>query len=299
MNVGATGRLIATVGTTTATNRNVIWSSSDNSICYVDANGNLSAESVGNAVITATAADGSGVTASCIVRVVNPVTRIEIVPSTVRLLVGDSQKVTANVYPENATIKDVAWTSSNESIATVDEDGEIFALSTGKVKITATSQDGNNIKGICWVYVTPVVNITSLKINSKDIYIFCRQRIKNYNEEKHVITEQTVVKFYNATLSNEDHFMKKYNAYGSASWSDVKKALILCILDFRRNEFMWEGLRWWDMMRYRIPITHTTKEGDSNTLYPGDDRWLLQLPETAELADVQLNPRSNFLSRQW
>ena len=62
--------------------------------------------------------------------------------------------------------------------------------------------------------------------------------------------------------------MKKYNAYGSASWSDVKKALILCILDFRRNEFMWEGLRWWDMMRYRIPITHTTKEGDSNSLYP-------------------------------
>lgn len=132
-----------------------------------------------------------------------------------------------------------------------------------------------------------------------DLNIFCRQRIKNYNEEKHVITEQTVVKFYNAALSNEDHFMKKYNAYGSASWSDVKKALILCILDFRRNEFMWEGLRWWDMMRYRIPITHTTKEGDSNTLYPGDDRWLLQLPETAELADVQLNPRSNFLSRQW
>ncbi len=132
-----------------------------------------------------------------------------------------------------------------------------------------------------------------------DLNIFCRQRIKNYNEEKHVITEQTVVKFYNAALSNEDHFMKKYNAYGSASWSDVKKALILCILDFRRNEFMWEGLRWWDMMRYRIPITHTTKEGDGNTLYPGDDRWLLQLPETAELADVQLNPRSNFLSRQW
>ncbi len=53
-------------------------------------------------------------------------------------------------------------------------------------------------------------------------------------------------------MSNEDHFMKKYNAYGSASWSDVKKALILCILDFRRNEFMWEGLRWWDMMRYQF-----------------------------------------------
>lgn len=171
MNVGATGRLIAKVGTDTATNKNIVWSSSDNSICSVDAEGNLSANSVGNAVITATAADGSGVTASCIIKVVNPVTGIEIVPSTVRLLVGDSQKVTANVYPENATIKDVVWASANESIATVDEDGEIFAIGTGKVKITATSQDGNNIKGVCWVYVTPVINISSLRINSKDIYM--------------------------------------------------------------------------------------------------------------------------------
>ncbi|MDY4743503.1 MAG: Ig-like domain-containing protein, partial [Lachnospira sp.] len=79
--------------------------------------------------------------------------------------------VTANVYPENATIKDVVWASANESIATVDEDGEIFAIGTGKVKITATSQDGNNIKGVCWVYVTPVINISSLRINSKDIYM--------------------------------------------------------------------------------------------------------------------------------
>lgn len=171
MNVGATGTLIATVSADTATNRNVVWSSSDNSVCYVDGSGNISANGVGNAVITATAADGSGVSATCIVKVVNPVTGIDVEPGTVRLLVGDSQKVTANIYPEDATVKSVTWTSSNESIATVDEDGEVFALSSGKVKITATSQDGNDIKGICWVYVTPGVNISSLRINSKDIYM--------------------------------------------------------------------------------------------------------------------------------
>ncbi|MDO5382409.1 MAG: Ig-like domain-containing protein [Eubacteriales bacterium] len=171
MNVGATGTLKAAVGTSTATNKTIVWSSSNNEICSVDNQGNLTAKVPGNVVITATAADGSGVTASCIVRVVNPVTGITIEPNTVRLLVGDSAKVKAVVTPENATIKDVEWTSSNESIATVDEDGEIFALSTGKVKITATSQDGNNIKGVCWVYVTPVVNISSLRINSKEIYM--------------------------------------------------------------------------------------------------------------------------------
>ena len=53
-----------------------------------------------------TAADGSGVTDSCIIRVVNPVTGIEVVPDSLRLFVGDSQKLGVNVYPDNATIKD-------------------------------------------------------------------------------------------------------------------------------------------------------------------------------------------------
>lgn len=173
MNVGATGTLVATVGSDTATNKSIIWSSSNDEICSVDQKGNLTAHIPGTAVITATAADGSGVTASCVVRVVNPVTSIEVVPSTVRLLVGDSTIVKANVYPENASIKDVTWTSSNESIAVVDEAGEIFAIGTGKCKVTATSKDGNEIKGICWVYVTPVVNISSIKISSSEIYMLC------------------------------------------------------------------------------------------------------------------------------
>jgi uncharacterized protein YjdB len=77
---------------------------------------------------------------SCIVRVVNPVTSISVEPSTVHLLVGDSTIVTANIYPEDASVKDVDWTSSNEAIAVVDEAGEIFALSTGKCKVTARWQ---------------------------------------------------------------------------------------------------------------------------------------------------------------
>ena len=113
----------------------------------------------------------SGVSATCVVQVVNPVTSIRIEPDTVRMLVGESRIVQAVIEPDDASIKDVTWESSNEEIATVDEAGEIFALSTGKCKITATSKDGNNVKGVCWVYVTPVVNITSIKINSSEIYM--------------------------------------------------------------------------------------------------------------------------------
>ena len=171
LNVGASGTLIAEVGSDTATNKNIVWSSSNNDICSVDQQGNIIGGTPGTAVITATAADGSGVSDSCIVRVVNPVTSITVEPSTVRLLVGESAIVHANIYPEDASVKDVDWTSSDETIATVDEAGEIFALSTGKCKVTATSKDGNEVKGVCWVYVTPVVNISSIKINSSEIYM--------------------------------------------------------------------------------------------------------------------------------
>ncbi|WP_170841387.1 Ig-like domain-containing protein [[Clostridium] fimetarium] len=169
MNIGTALNLTATVTRDSATNKNVVWTSSDSNVVSVDANGHLYANSPGNAVVTATASDGSGVSASCVIRAVIPVTSISVEPDTIKLLVGDSQKAYATVYPEGATIKNVTWVSSNEAIATVDGDGEVFAVGVGKAKITAVSNDGNSIKASCSVYVTPIIKITSLKINSKEI----------------------------------------------------------------------------------------------------------------------------------
>lgn len=73
----------------------------------------------------------------------------------------------------------------------------------------------------------------------------------------------------------------------------------MCILEFRRNEFMWEGLRYFDLIRYKIPVTHKDYNGNTNTLYPGDDRWVFQIPETSVLAGMELNPRTNLLSNEW
>ena len=79
--------------------------------------------------------------------------------------------LTANITPDNATVRNVTWTSSDPSIATVDEQGEVVGIAAGKVKITATSTDGNNVKGVAWVYVTSPINISSLRINSSSIYM--------------------------------------------------------------------------------------------------------------------------------
>ena len=62
---------------------------------------------------------------------------------------------------------------------------------------------------------------------------------------------------------------------------------------------MWEGLRYWDVVRYKIPVTHKTYEGETNTLFPGDDRLVLQIPESAKLSGLELNPRKKILSKIW
>lgn len=169
MNIGSDKMLIADVQRESATNRNVIWTSSRPDVASVDESGYVKANNYGYAVITATAEDGSGVSDSCVIRVVEPVTSIRVVPESVTLLVGDSAIVQAQISPENASIKDVTWVSSDEKIAYVDQDGEIFAVSPGKCKVTAISKDGNEIKGSCSVYVNPVVHISSLKLNSKEL----------------------------------------------------------------------------------------------------------------------------------
>lgn len=132
-----------------------------------------------------------------------------------------------------------------------------------------------------------------------DMNVFARQRIKTYNEATHCLTVERIHNFYKKQVADPALFLNKYDPYGTASWTDERKALLLFVLDCRRNEFMWEGLRYWDMWRYRIPITHTTREGVTNTLLPGDDRWMLQIPQEASLSGVAQNPRSNLLTPEW
>ncbi len=132
-----------------------------------------------------------------------------------------------------------------------------------------------------------------------DLNVFARKLTAAYNENTNIIDREKLLEYYEGIYDNPDSFMNKYNAYGSAAWEDIKKVIILCILDFRNLEFKWEGLRYWDMVRYKIPVTHTTFAGEENTLYPGDDRWILQIPESAGLSGVEQNPRTNLLSREW
>ena len=71
-----------------------------------------------------------------------PVTGVSLNESSITLDVGGNQTLTATVTPENATNKKVRWTSDNETVATVSEDGVVTAVAGGTAVITATTHDG-------------------------------------------------------------------------------------------------------------------------------------------------------------
>ncbi len=153
--------LTATVNPNNASNKAVKWSSSNTKVATVDANGLVKAVGVGSATITATAADGSGVKATCKVTVTQPVTEITLNKASLNLLVNKSETLKATVKPDNASNKAVKWSSSNTKVATVDSAGKVTAVGVGSATITATAADGSGVKATCKVTVTqPVTKIT-------------------------------------------------------------------------------------------------------------------------------------------
>lgn len=149
-----TAALKATVNPTDASNTKVAWSSSNENVATVDANGNVTAKGDGTATITVTTEDGNK-TATCAVTVTVPVESVEVAPSELKMVVGDtSDPLTATVTPDDASNTEVTWSSSNESVATVDANGVVTAKAVGDATITATSKADSNKKDTCAVTVS-------------------------------------------------------------------------------------------------------------------------------------------------
>lgn len=74
---------------------------------------------------------------------VNTVTGVTVSQKTATMKVGDTKKVSAIVQPTDATNQAIAWSSDNEAIATVAQDGTITAVAEGTANVTVTTQDGN------------------------------------------------------------------------------------------------------------------------------------------------------------
>ena len=157
---GQSETLTATVKPDDATDKKVTWSSSNTSIATVDQYGNVTAVAGGSATITAKAGDKQ---ATCAVTVTVPVSSVTLNKTSLALIKGQSETLTATVKPDDATDKKVTWSSSNTSIATVDQNGKVTSLAGGSATITA--KNGDN-QATCSVNVTvPVSSVTLNKIS--------------------------------------------------------------------------------------------------------------------------------------
>lgn len=169
VNYGGTAQLTATVGKETATDKSVTWSSNNPSVVSVDQAGVIRGNNYGTAVISVVANDGGGAVGTCTVTVIKPVTEIGLDRKKVTITVGETVYITPTVYPADATVQGVTWSSTDNNIATVDFDGQVTGMSVGKCEVIATSTDGNNIRSSCIVTVVPVVTASGIKVNSDDL----------------------------------------------------------------------------------------------------------------------------------
>ncbi len=138
---GESETLTATVDPDNATDKKVSWSSSNTKIATVDSNGKVTAVKAGTVTITAKAGDKTATCAVTVEKLVIPVSSISLNKTSLTLIEGESETLTATVDPDNATDKTVTWSTSDASVATVDQSGRVTAVKAGSASITAKAGD--------------------------------------------------------------------------------------------------------------------------------------------------------------
>ena len=152
LNVGDSLQLEASISPSDAVYENIDWESSDTGVATVDTSGLVIAVGEGVATVSVTV---DGKSDECTVTVSAPeplpveVESVEVAPASLELYVGDESVLEAAVLPEDADYE-LLWTSSDESVAVVDENGTVTALSAGEAEIIASA---GGEEGVCLVTV--------------------------------------------------------------------------------------------------------------------------------------------------
>lgn len=157
---GESKTLVATVKPDDATDKTISWSSLDVAVASVDGNGKVTAIKEGNTTIVAKTGDKQVTCAVTVSKKVIVVESVTLNKNSLSLEKGQSETLTANVNPDDATDKSVKWSSSDEQVATVNQDGKVTAIRGGAATITAMAGEKS---ASCEVIVT--VSVTGVSLN--------------------------------------------------------------------------------------------------------------------------------------
>ena len=237
MNSGTTAQLTASITPETAF-ASIIWTSSDENVATVDANGLVTAVAGGSCTITATTS-GSQKTATCTINVTQMVASIVLSQTKVIFeKLDDFVRLTATVLPENAANKNVVWSSSNSDIAPV-RSGRVDAYGYGTAVITCEAADGSGVKATCTIYVLDPSTYVDLGLPSGTLwatcnvganspedygYYFAWGETEPYDKNGKTYFHWSTYKWCNGPSSTMTKYCTKSN-YGYEGFTDNKKEL--------------------------------------------------------------------------
>lgn len=125
----------------------------------------------------------------------------------------------------------------------------------------------------------------------RDLNMVFSTRTQDWNEAVDGVTMQKALAFYNLLPEDDEQETQE----GLRQYPPEKQAMLNVVLDLKKAEFIFEGLRWFDVIRHDITVEHNflsiTGDEEIRTLEPGDLRRVFQIPEEALLSGVELNPR--------
>ena len=154
--IGEKAAIKATVTPSNATNKTLTWQNlNPETVSFNSSTGEVTAVAEGTARIRAVTNDG-GYTADCEIQVYNnsiKVTSVTLDRVETGIGIGEQVKLRATVLPENATNKSIRWSSLNQAVATVSNDGAVTGISEGTTQIYATSASDSACYAICRITV--------------------------------------------------------------------------------------------------------------------------------------------------
>lgn len=163
--------LTATITPENATNQDIIWGTDNSTVAEISGEGVVTAKAPGSAVVTVTTVDGAK-TAACTVIVIPDVVEVAgvtIDKTQLELKVEEKASLTAIVLPENATNKDITWSTDNPTVAEVSGEGMVTAKAPGSTVVTVTTVDGEKT-AVCTVTVIPdVVEVAGVTIDETQL----------------------------------------------------------------------------------------------------------------------------------
>ncbi|MBR3372628.1 MAG: Ig-like domain-containing protein [Bacteroidaceae bacterium] len=171
--LGNSQTLVATITPDYAVNKTVTWKSNNTTVATVNSSGVVTPKKNGTAIITVTTTDGTNLSKTCVVTV-NVATGISLDKTSLSFnSLNNTQKLTANISPDNVANRKVAWKSSNTAVVTVDENGIVTPKANGNATITATTTDGTNFSATCSVTVaitTTGISLDKTSLSFNDVY---------------------------------------------------------------------------------------------------------------------------------